>query len=194
MTDEQHALAALIVSGPRGRIVGPLRAALHSPKLAEKWEALGIIFRYGLCLDPRIRELAIITCGRHWNSAVEWWVHAEDATAAGIPLGVIEAIRDGGAPVFPEILDFAVYEFTRELVEEGHVADAAYDLAYRLLGVTGIVELTGLIGYYSMVAMMLNAHHVPLPGHEPGPPWRYLPDPGSGLAPLSRAVMAAETQ
>jgi 4-carboxymuconolactone decarboxylase len=27
----------------------------------------------------------------------------------------------------------------------------------------GVVELTALIGYYTMVAMTLNAHEIPLP-------------------------------
>ena len=31
------------------------------------------------------------------------------------------------------------------------------------LGVVGVVELTALIGYYTMVAMTLNAHEFPLP-------------------------------
>ena len=30
-------------------------------------------------------------------------------------------------------------------------------------GVTGVVELTALVGYYSMVVMTLNAHEIPLP-------------------------------
>jgi 4-carboxymuconolactone decarboxylase len=30
-------------------------------------------------------------------------------------------------------------------------------------GVVGVVELTALIGYYTMVAMTLNAHEFPLP-------------------------------
>ena len=40
-------------------------------------------------------------------------------------------------------------------------------------GVTGVVELTALVGYYTMVAMTLTNHEIPLPeGAEPpfGPP------------------------
>jgi hypothetical protein len=31
------------------------------------------------------------------------------------------------------------------------------------LGIAGVVELTALIGYYTMVSMTLNAHEIPLP-------------------------------
>ena len=45
---------------------------------------------------------------------------------------------------------------------------ATYDAVLRDWGVASIVELTALIGYYTMVAMTLNAHEIPLPeGAEP---------------------------
>jgi 4-carboxymuconolactone decarboxylase len=45
MTPEQRRVHDQIVSGPRGKIVGPLRAALHNPELAERWQALGALLR-----------------------------------------------------------------------------------------------------------------------------------------------------
>ena len=50
MSPEQRAVHDRIVSGPRGRIQGPLRAALHNPELADKWQALGALLRYGTTL------------------------------------------------------------------------------------------------------------------------------------------------
>jgi 4-carboxymuconolactone decarboxylase len=57
----------------------------------------------------------------------------------------------------------AVYDFTRTLLEAHRVPDEIYDDAKQLIGVVGVVELTGLIGYYTLIAFTLNAHEVPLP-------------------------------
>ena len=52
----------------------------------------------------------------------------------------------------------AVYDFCAELLETKPITDARHAQAISALGVTGLVELTALLGYYVMVAMMLNAH------------------------------------
>ena len=56
MTPDQRKVYDKIVAGKRGRIQGPLRAALHNPDLAERWSALGELLRYGTTLTPRQSE------------------------------------------------------------------------------------------------------------------------------------------
>lgn len=152
-----------IVAGPRGVVVGPLRVVLHSPQLADRWQALGEFLRYRTQLPAVVSELAIIMVGRYWNSQVEWFIHSAIAVESGVPVDVVEAIRTAQTPVFMDARDLAVYEYARELLEFGHVSDASYARATEAIGAVALVELTGLLGYYTMVAMMLNAHEVPLP-------------------------------
>ena len=54
MTDAQRRVYDAAVSGPRGMVVGPLRAALHRPELADKWQQLGEILCYRSSLSPRL--------------------------------------------------------------------------------------------------------------------------------------------
>ena len=62
----------------------------------------------------------------------------------------------------------AIPDSAVELQERRAVSDATYQRALDNWGVVGVVELTALIGYYTMVAMTLNAHEFPLPeGVEP---------------------------
>ena len=75
MNADQKAVYDKIVSGPRGKIQGPLRAALHNAELADKWQALGALLRYGTSLPPRLSELAILVTGRACNSPFEWHAH-----------------------------------------------------------------------------------------------------------------------
>src|SRR4029453_8321694 len=66
MTPEQRRVYDAIVKGPRGTLVGPLRAALHRPELAEKWQQLGELLRYRTSLPPQISEIAILVTARRW--------------------------------------------------------------------------------------------------------------------------------
>ena len=167
LTPEQRLVYEKVVSGPRGTIVGPLRAVLHSPELADRWQALGEYLRYLSVVPVALRELAIIAVGRHWNCQLEWRIHAPLARDAGITERAIEAIRAAHAPQFADPMEASVYELTRELLSGGCASDAAYGEVRAHLGTQGIVELVALVGYYSMVAMTLNAHQVPLPETAP---------------------------
>jgi len=168
MTPEQRRVYDTIVKGPRGTVVGPLRAALHRPELADKWQQLGELLRYRTGLPPQISEIAILVTARRWRSQVQWHMHAIAAEQAGIASVVIAAIKNGRRPLEADVKALAVYDYAVELTDGGHVKPATYDAVLRDLGVAGIVELTALIGYYTMVAMTLNAHEIPLPvGVEP---------------------------
>ncbi|MBW6398269.1 carboxymuconolactone decarboxylase family protein [Roseomonas sp. HJA6] len=161
--DAQRAVWDSVVAGPRGRVIGPLRAAIHAPDLARAWSALGESLRFGTSLGKRLSELAIIVTGRRWSAQVEWFVHAQAAADAGLEPEVIAAIRDGAPPDFTHPDDALIYDYARLLLRDGTVPAALHAQVTERFGVPGVVELTALIGYYSMVAMTLNAHDVPLP-------------------------------
>jgi 4-carboxymuconolactone decarboxylase len=163
MTDEQRRVYDTVVSGPRGVVVGPLRAALHRPELADKWQQFGEILRFRTSLPSRLSELAILLTARHWGSQLEWQQHAPAARKGGLAEAVIEAIRHGRAPRFQNDDEAAVHDYCRELHERHVVSDETYRRAHEVLGTVGVVELTALIGYYAMVAMTLIAHEIPLP-------------------------------
>jgi 4-carboxymuconolactone decarboxylase len=165
MSPEQRRVYDSIIGGPRGRLVGPLRAALHSPELADRWQRLGEFLRYKTNLSPRVSELAILVCARRWNSHLEWHIHSQAALQAGVPSGIIDAIKAGDAPRIDDEDDAAVYEYARQIQLYGRVSDEVYRYVWSKWGVVGIVELTAVIGYYTMVAMTLNAHEIPLPDY-----------------------------
>ena len=155
-----------VVSGRRGTLVGPLRAALHNPELAERWHRLGEILRFDTVLPPALNELAILITARRWNSELEWTIHSRAASQAGLPEKVITAIREGRPPVFDDPAAAEIYDYVSALQTSGQVSDAAHAAVTARWGVIGVVELTAVTGYYSMVAMTLNAHRIPLPETE----------------------------
>ena len=184
MNAQQRAVYEEVIAGPRGRLVGPLRAVIHSPDLAARWSRLGEFLRYSTCLPPKLKELAILIVGRRWNSQVEFHIHAEAAEAAGLHVDYIEDIRLGRAPRAADVAETEIYEFARELLERGNVSDETHGAILARWSERGVVELTALIGYYSMVSMMLNAQDIPLPDNAQ-PPLDQIN--GDGLTSLPQA-------
>jgi len=176
MTPEQREVHNEIVSGVRGRLVGPLRAVIHSPELARRWSRLGEYLRFATCLPKKLNELAIIVTGRRWNSQIEFLIHAEAAKAAGLDPACVEAIRRGEAPTFADAAEAEVYEFARSLQQTGTVDASLHAAVAGRWGAQGVVELTAVIGYYTMVSMTLNAHEIPMPADAQPP----LPLPSDG--------------
>ncbi|MCJ0761611.1 carboxymuconolactone decarboxylase family protein [Variovorax terrae] len=166
MDPAQRRVYDKIVGGRRGKIQGPLRAALHSAELADRWQALGELLRYNTALTPRQSELAILVTGRACRSPFEWYAHKSEAEKVGISPVVIEALL---AEILPSSLledEAVVVQYARELNATNSVSDGTHARALACLGTRALVELTALVGYYTMVAMMLNAQEIPLPEGE----------------------------
>ncbi len=89
MNADQRRVYDKIVSGRRGKIQGPLRAALHNADLADRWQALGELLRYNTTLTPRQSELAILVTGRACQSPFEWYAHRLEAERVGLSAPVI---------------------------------------------------------------------------------------------------------
>lgn len=171
MLPAQRRVYDKVVAGRRGKVQGPLRAALHSAELADRWQALGELLRYDTTLTPRQSELAILVTGRACRSPFEWYAHRIEAQKAGIPQDVIDALLAEAVPTGLPLHEAVVVDYARELNAINSVSDAAHARALECLGERALVELTALVGYYTMVAMMLNAQEIPLPeGVEPAFP------------------------
>ncbi|MCB2043079.1 MAG: carboxymuconolactone decarboxylase family protein [Burkholderiaceae bacterium] len=171
MSPAQRQVHDKIVSGPRGKIQGPLRAVLHNAELADRWQALGALLRYDTALPPRLSELAILVTGRACQSPFEWYAHRKEAEKVGIEAPIIESLLAQAMPDGLDADERAIVAFAQELNRTKSVSDATYADALARFGERTVMELTALVGYYTMVAMTLNAHEIPLPeGEEPAFP------------------------
>ena len=160
---EQRRVHDKIVSGPRGAVQGPLRVWLQSAEMADRAQALGAFCRFGTSLPPRLSELAILVTGAFWRAPFEWHAHAPLAIKAGIDPAAVEAIRTGRMPQFAREDEAAVYAFASELTQLRRVSDPTYHRAVDLLGTRAVVELVGILGYYTLISMTIVAFEVPLP-------------------------------
>jgi 4-carboxymuconolactone decarboxylase len=157
MTPEQRQAHDAIVSGPRKSApVGPLAIAMHRPELALAMSNLGLVLRFNSSFEPRLREFTILLTGRYWDCQFEWASHETEARKAGVSDASIEMLRAGGTR-FQATDEQAIHDYGIELLTRHFASDATYQRVLDIFGVAGVVELTGLIGYYAMVALTLNA-------------------------------------
>lgn len=163
MNPAQRRVHDEVLAGPRGAFIGPLRAVIHWPELADHWQKLGALVRFGTGFSQRLSELAILATARTWDAQFEWHAHEPIARKAGIPEDVIAAIKTGRRPVLEDPDQRMVYDFATELHQTHTVSEATYRRVRERFGTLGAVQLTALVGYYTMVAMTLNAHEIPLP-------------------------------
>jgi 4-carboxymuconolactone decarboxylase len=163
MTAEQQRVHDEIKAGPRGKVIGPLQVWLHSPDLADRAQRLGAFVRYHSTLPAELSELAILVTARLWQAEFEWHAHVGPARSAGIPDAVIEAVRRGAEPALEDARSRAVYTVARELHETRALSDETYARAEAALERQGLVDLIGILGYYTLVSMTLKAFDVSTP-------------------------------
>ena len=124
---------------------------------------MGAFCRYGSSLPARLSELAIIVTGRFYTAHYEWYAHASLAKKAGIDDAIVDAIRDQRTPTFQAADEQIVYEIAHTLHREHRLSDELYARGVEILGTQGMVDLVGVLGYYALVSLTLNAFEVELP-------------------------------
>jgi len=164
LSAEQRVVYDDISSGPRGGVYGPLGIWLWRPELAARAQSLGRYCRYDSSLPPRFSELAILTTARHWSAEFEWMQHKQPALDAGLEPQIVEAIRSGNTPKFAKEDEGIVYQFAQELLANRVVSDITYAQAIDILGKESVVDLVGVLGYYSLISMTISVFEVDAPG------------------------------
>ncbi len=164
MSSRQRAVADAIAGGPRGALRGPLAIWLHRPELADRAQSLGLYCRYETLLAPRLSELAILTVAAFWPADYMWRIHAPLAVAAGLAEATVEEIRTGRSPSFDRADETAMHSFATALQRDRQLSDEAYAQAVTVLGEAAVVDLVGLIGYYTLVAMTARTFEATAPG------------------------------
>lgn len=162
-TAPQKEVAEAIAAGPRGSVRGPLAVWLNRPGLAAKAQELGQYCRYDSSLEPHLSELAILVMARTYSAEFEWFAHKPIALKAGISQDIVEAIRIGQDPDFADPKESVVYRFARSALDTRQVPDALYAEAETVLGRDRLVDLVGVLGYYSLISLTLNIFRVSPP-------------------------------
>jgi 4-carboxymuconolactone decarboxylase len=167
MTARQREIAAdMLRTRGKGAIGGPFGVFLRAPDYGDLAQKLGAHCRYRTAVPPRLSEFAILVLARLWRAQYEWYAHAPIAAKAGVSEKTIKDLQAGRAPASAPKDERALYDFISELHKTRRVSDKTYGRVHALLGDAGMVELTGILGYYTLIAMTLDVFRVPLPEGE----------------------------
>jgi len=150
---------------------GPWIPLLRSPEVLQRARAMGDYLRYDSALPAHLSELLILLTAREWTQQYEWHAHRDIALDAGISAETVAAIAAGRRPPQMSTEEAALYELFDELHRHRGVSDTTYAVALELFGEQGIVDALGIVGYYTLLAMVMNTARTALPaGATPGLP------------------------
>ena len=155
MAAKDHAIFDSIVAS-RGSIHGPFVMFLHSPELTGRLAHLGAYVRFEGSLDMRVRVLAAMVVAREFEAEYIWGAQTGIARERNVPETTINAIRKNHSDGIPPE-DAQIVNFTRALLRRHRIDDVTAAALRERFGDDEFIQLTGAIGYYSMLAMTVNA-------------------------------------
>jgi 4-carboxymuconolactone decarboxylase len=136
---------------------GPAGVQLYSTRIAPHLTAINRYLRFEAGIEPRVREIAILTTAREMDSQFEWVAHEPQALKDGVAQNVIDVIKyRRGTEGLPEA-DAVVIELGRQVWRDHRVTSATFAKAKELFGPHKLVDLVLLMGNYAGTAALLTA-------------------------------------
>ena len=174
LTDAQKKAVAEFKAARSVDISGPFVPMLRSPEVMSRARAMGDYLRYKSSLPPRLSEFVILLTARRWTQQYEWHAHQPLAIQGGLQKAIVETIAAGRRPAGMAEDEEAVYALWDEIQRNQSVSDATYARAIGKVGEQGVIDVLGITGYYTMLAMVMNTTRTPLPDGV-APPLAALP-------------------
>ncbi|MGC2321786.1 MAG: hypothetical protein WA463_04060 [Terriglobales bacterium] len=171
MTEAQKKAAEEFAAGRGTPVFGPFVPLLRSPEVMLRAKAMGDYLRFKNSLPAKLSEFTILITARQWTQHYEWDVHYPIAIKAGLSPEIAKAVADGRRPQNMPADEELVYDFITELHDAKSVSDATYARAVARFGEPGVIDMIGVNGYYTFLAMVMNTARTALPPeHKPALP------------------------
>ena len=142
---------------------GPFAMLMYSPELMNNARSMGDYLRYKSSIPNMLSEFAILITAREWSQDYEWSIHYPIAIKAGLKIEVAAALKDGRRPEEMGEDETLIYDFTIELQRNKRVSDLTFAKVEKRFGKKGVVDLAGIAGYYTFLAMEMNTARHPAP-------------------------------
>lgn len=153
-----------LVGAPQpGSFAGPWGIFIRSPELMTLTQRMGEYLRYRCAISGRLSELAILLVARHWSADFEWYAHAKIGLKEGLSQATVDAIAEARRPDDLKPDEQVIYDYVSELLVSRRVSETTYVRAKDLFGEKGLIDICGVTGYYSLLAMTMNVGRVETP-------------------------------
>ena len=165
--DAQKKAAAEFDAARKAPLTGPFQTMMYSPEVMSRARAMGDYLRFNSAIGNTLSELVILVTARAWSQGYEWAAHQPIAIKVGISKETCDAIAEGRRPEKMSDDEAMVYDFTNELQTHRGVSDATYAKVEKRWGKKGAVDIAGISGYYTFLALQLNMARQPVPAGAP---------------------------
>lgn len=149
---------------------GPFMPMLYSPGAMSAARAAGDYFRFRPSIGVKLTEFIALLVAREWSADYEWSAHAGEAEKYDISPAMLADMRAARRPDGMSPDQALCWDFVSELSRNKQVSDKTYEQARARFGEKGVVDITGIVGYYTLLAMQLNVAKTPPTGSVPALP------------------------
>ena len=163
MTEAQKKAVEEFRAARNAEVGGPFAPLLRSPEVMNRARAMGDYLRFKSVLGPHLNEMVILITAREWSQQYEWQAHHTIALKEGLRREIADAIADGRRPTGMADDEEAAYDMATEILRLKRVSDATYQRAVAKFGEQGVIDLLGVTGYYTFLAIVMNATRTGLP-------------------------------
>jgi 4-carboxymuconolactone decarboxylase len=147
----------------QGEVRGPIAVLLQQPATGRPLQELATVLRFQGLLPDAAREAVILVVAAHGRDAHEWSAHERVARDLGMSGDQLAALHDGAPASFDDPVTQAAYDAAHAIMTRGDLSDEEYTSVQAVLSDEQLVEVTVLIGYYSLLSMQLRVFRVPTP-------------------------------
>jgi 4-carboxymuconolactone decarboxylase len=146
-----------------GAFLGPWNTWIHEPELGSAfWHTTKAVARCAV-LPDRVRQIAILVVGAHFNAAYELYAHSAEAKKDGLTDSLISTLVAGSRPEGMTDEEGVAYDLAFSLSAARRLPEDTYRRALSVFGQRGTNELVFLVAYYCFVSVVLNGFDVPVP-------------------------------
>jgi alkylhydroperoxidase family enzyme len=144
------------------------RTVAHNPRVLSRWRGGALLDKGSISL--RQREIVILRTTARLGAEYEWGVHiAFFAAKAGFSDAERAATVHGG-PADWSGAEAVLVRIVDALVDDATLGDAVWAEAAAQFSPAQLVEILSLVGFYHLVAFVVNAAGVPREAGAPGFP------------------------
>jgi 4-carboxymuconolactone decarboxylase len=142
----------------------PLKIWISNPKLSKAVASLIWHLRHPHnSLSQRERELAVCILTSKWHTPYTIYAHETFAKNSGMPPEMIDAVISGLPASFANEREQVIYEMASALADSRWISKGLYDRAVKVLGHTGITDVTVLMGFYTALSLTVGFYVVRAP-------------------------------
>lgn len=160
MTPAQQA-AWNMIAGPRdGNVNGPFPAWIRMPELCKEIQDVSDILRTHTTFDKSVFEMIVLITARAFNARYMWSTHCKFALKSGLTQETIDAINASERPVLDDPTVQLIHDVAFEIAHGHLLPMELFKQAEETLGYDRLTEISTDVGFYLMIASVLNTYDV----------------------------------